>query len=354
MTIQEEYELSCYQTIAALNEDKKVYLVKNVDTNHIYIKKIINIYNKSIYNRLMNLNIRNIPRIYVCIEDNDRLIVIEEYIHGNTLEELHQNSKPITEKDIVSIMIKLCDILWQLHHCFPPIIHRDIKPSNIIVSADNVIKLIDFNAAKEFDTNKSEDTIFMGTRHFAAPEQYGFNQSDARTDIYAIGCTIKYLTEEMNHVHPELKNVINKCMQIDAGNRYSDVMELQSALKCIFPMEQPTEHKASFCKYLPVGFRSLNPPKMILASLYYVFVFWLSLSLTMINSQTGQPYSGLELLKCKTACLIMGLFYPFFLCNYLGIRHRIIHFTRNRVMHWLLCCIFLILFSFVVILLSAI
>lgn len=91
------------------------------------------------------------------------------------------------------VIRSLCDILHKLHGNLPPIIHRDIKPSNIIFSSDGVVKLIDFNAARELRAEQNEDTRLMGTRRFAAPEQYGFGQSDPRTDIYALGITFYYM-----------------------------------------------------------------------------------------------------------------------------------------------------------------
>ena len=68
----------------------------------------------------------------------------------------------------------------------PPIIHRDITPFNILITSSLDVSLIDFNASKQFKKNKKKDTLLMGTQNYAAPEQFGFFQSDARTDIYAL------------------------------------------------------------------------------------------------------------------------------------------------------------------------
>lgn len=99
----------------------------------------------------------------------------------------------LSEENAAFVIRSLCDILHKLHGNLPPIIHRDIKPSNIIFSSDGVVKLIDFNAARELRAEQNEDTRLMGTRRFAAPEQYGFGQSDPRTDIYALGITFYYM-----------------------------------------------------------------------------------------------------------------------------------------------------------------
>lgn len=83
------------------------------------------------------------------MEEENRLIVIEEYIHGKTLETVMEEHGVLSEENAAFVIRSLCDILHKLHGNLPPIIHRDIKPSNIIFSSDGVVKLIDFNAARE-------------------------------------------------------------------------------------------------------------------------------------------------------------------------------------------------------------
>ena len=83
----------------------------------------------------------------------------------------------------------MCDGLKELHE--QKIIHRDIKPSNMILQADGRIRLIDFDAARIFKDNKATDTELLGTKDYAPPEQYGFGQTDPRSDIYSLGVTIK-------------------------------------------------------------------------------------------------------------------------------------------------------------------
>ena len=88
-----------------------------------------------------------------------------------------------------------------------------------MISNDGIVKLIDFNAAKEFDQSQIEDTRLMGTRKFAAPEQYGFGQSDPRTDLYALGVTMYYLLTkdypDSGLYHGPLEPVIRKCIALD-------------------------------------------------------------------------------------------------------------------------------------------
>ena len=87
MTLQEEYELSCYRVLDRLWDDKEVYLVRHVETGKLFIKKQIDLYNQRVYEHLSRLDISGVPKIYLCVEQEKKLVVIEEYIHGETLEE---------------------------------------------------------------------------------------------------------------------------------------------------------------------------------------------------------------------------------------------------------------------------
>ena len=182
----------------------------------------------------MELDIKDIPKIYLCIEDGEELTVIEEYIHGETLYEYQKKNGLFNEREAVEIICRLCDILSQLHSFDPPIIHRDIKPMNVMISNDEVVKLIDFDAARENVVGEVEDTYLMGIKEFAAPEQYGFGQSDARTDIYALGIMLNVmLTGEVpkNRIYGNdsktLTKIIKKCIMLEPDKRYKNVNELK-------------------------------------------------------------------------------------------------------------------------------
>nr|WP_288811220.1 protein kinase [uncultured Anaerostipes sp.] len=80
------------------------------------------------------INISGIPKIYDLILDHEHLILIEDYIHGNTLEQMLNNLTTIPETTACKIILKLCAILKHLHKQSPPIIHRDLKLSNVVLS----------------------------------------------------------------------------------------------------------------------------------------------------------------------------------------------------------------------------
>lgn len=114
-------------------------------------------------------------------------------MEGNTLEELYEQKGGFERDELVRIGMAVCQQLSVLHNLDTPIVHRDIKPQNIIINSLGEIQLIDFDATRRFDINKGHDTHFFGTEQTAAPEQYGFAQTDARTDLYGLGKTLIYL-----------------------------------------------------------------------------------------------------------------------------------------------------------------
>lgn len=231
-----EYKLSCYKELTKLNENNKskIYLVKNTNDKKIYIKKVLTNYNLRIYETIKETDFKNLPKIYEVFRNNESLIVIEEYIHGDTLKEIVENKGIIKEEKVVDYIISLCDVLEHLHNMNPPIIHRDIKPSNIIISSDDVLKLIDFDVSREYKEGVNEDTKIQGTEEYAPPEQFGFIQTDGRSDIYSAGILMNVLTtgtypkNKLNNGY--LQNVIKKSIEFSPSDRYQNVSELKRDL----------------------------------------------------------------------------------------------------------------------------
>lgn len=226
--------ISYYKDIAALNEEHGIYVVQHIETKKIYIKKIMPVYAMSVYEQLFKNPVRNVPRIYAMCEEDNTLTVIEEYISGETLQEILDICGSLDAKTVIEYMLELCDIIIMLHSFNPPIIHRDLKPSNIILTEDGRIVLIDLNAAKLMESNQSRDTRLLGTEGFAAPEQFGFGASSPQTDIYAIGTLMTVLLtgslESDNGIPKLLQSIIAKCTELNPKDRYASASELKAAL----------------------------------------------------------------------------------------------------------------------------
>ena len=159
-----------YSTINVLvnkNNNKRVvvkYLTGKMDT----------------YKALLDFRHPNIPIIYDIVSDEDKSIIVEEYIDGITIDEILETGL-YTSSGVKKVIRELCEILYFLHS--KNIIHRDIKPENIIVDNDGNIKLIDFNISRINNDNQNKVTTIMGTNGYASPEQYGIARTDARSDI---------------------------------------------------------------------------------------------------------------------------------------------------------------------------
>lgn len=218
--------MKCIQIIKQ-DKEKTIKLVEENNTK--YIQKELKFYDINLYRQLQTIQSPNLPKIYLLQESNNKLTILEEYIDGETLE-----NKQFDDDEIKNILHQLCQCLSILHNQNPPIIHRDIKPENILYH-NQIVTLIDFNIAKFQDFNKSKDTQILGSVGYAAPEQYGFEQSNPQTDIYALGKLINVLStknlDDIENIPKQLHPIVKKATQLDYRNRYKTVTELDRALQ---------------------------------------------------------------------------------------------------------------------------
>lgn len=226
--------LSDYVEVDSIGNRDDIVIVKSMTDDQLYVKKILSTYDVSVYEYLKEHPVENMPKIMGVFESDNNLIVIEEYIEGNTLYEII-NDGLIDPTRAVIIARKISSIAEHLHNLEHPIVHRDIKPSNIMIGNDDAVYLLDMNVAKWYKEGEVEDTKLFGTRYYAAPEQlgYGFSASSEKTDIYAIGMLLNVMTtgklpKEEKAPKP-LWSIIEKCICLEPENRYSD-KELIKAL----------------------------------------------------------------------------------------------------------------------------
>jgi len=200
---------------------------------------------------LAGLSHPGLPRVVDQFFLEQNYYMVMDYIEGDTLDSIFiMMDEPFTEEEILPWFFELSRIFDYLHSQDPPVIYRDLKPSNIIINSQNEAKLIDFGTARFFDPVKVKDTFIMGTPGFAAPEQYGSEQSDARSDIYALGATFYFLLTRRNmetakfqfpavrtinsKVSENMEEVLKKCLELDPKERYKDIKELQQDLEARF------------------------------------------------------------------------------------------------------------------------
>lgn len=186
----------------------------------------------------------HLPSVVDVIERRDSLLIVMDYIEGRSLQDLLAEQGALPQEQVLRWAGQLCEVLFYLHTREPAIIYRDMKPANVMLKPDGSVMLIDFGAAREYKPRNLKDTVSLGTRGYAAPEQYErTGQSDARTDIYGLGVMLfQLLTGESPHalrpigqVNPSfssgLEAIIVKCTQIKKEERYQSCMELKYALE---------------------------------------------------------------------------------------------------------------------------
>lgn len=169
------------------------------------------------------------------------MYLVREYIEGMSLAQMVLQKGGISEAEICRISRKICQTAEQFQNPDEPMIHRDIKPENIVVTPGGEVVFIDFGTMRSYKKDGSRDTFVVGTRGTAAPEQYGYTQTDQRTDVYAIGQTMLYMVSEsyeMNQlsecaVSRRMKKIIEKACSFEPDKRYGDAAQLRRAVeKC--------------------------------------------------------------------------------------------------------------------------
>ena len=182
---------------------------------------------KELYEKLREMENPHLPELYRLMEQEGYLWVIEEHIEGSNLSDrLTYEGGAMEEELAVHVLEGLCRCLAPLHR--RGIIHRDIKPANIMLDKSGQVKLVDFGIARQVKEDGEADTEFLGTKGYAPPEQYGFGQTDARSDIYSLGVTMQRLLGK--EYRGFLQPVLSKCTALDPVNRYGSVEEILAEL----------------------------------------------------------------------------------------------------------------------------
>lgn len=188
-------------------------------------------------------NSETVPAIPECIdywEEPDYCYLLRTYIEGGSLAAYADKHPYLSNSQITDFSLEICRLIETLHGKKPPIIHRDIKPENFVLQKDtHILYLIDLDTARQYLPGKTRDTQLFGTPDLAAPEQFGFYQSDIRTDIYGIGKTMLYLmtgsTSEDGlrdkSFPPALKKIIRRAVAFSPEKRYPSITALRKDLQ---------------------------------------------------------------------------------------------------------------------------
>ena len=235
----EDYEaLCCFSS----NENAETLLVLERKSGRQLLAKCYlaqnRAYGETEATLLKRLDHAGIPKFVAEYQNEQMLCVVRDYIIGLPLNEYVAETRPTPEQS-VSIALQICDILSYLHGLEPPIIHRDIKPQNIIVDGEAKAWLIDYGISREYDASASKDTQYFGTVDFAPPEQYGFSQTDRRSDIFSLGVLIGWLltgeSQPRNAMpklaSPRMQKIVKTCTDLTPERRYASAELVKKALQ---------------------------------------------------------------------------------------------------------------------------
>lgn len=250
---------------------KNLDLVQNKFTRQLMVRRISPAADYPVLQTLCRIKHRNLMEIYDVKTQDGVCISLCEYINGMTLDMRVEYYQPFDIRSAKDILCQICDGLSQLH--INGIVHRDIKPGNVMITDDGTVKIIDYSISRLIKPEQRKDTTVLGTAGYASPEQFGFTQTNGKTDIYACGVLLNYLlTGKLpnEQLHQGLLTaVIQQCIEIDENKRFASADELKKVLQ-----GKKINRRRPF-RPLP-GFRSKHVfPKIITVFFYIVWIFML-------------------------------------------------------------------------------
>ncbi|MCI8464373.1 MAG: serine/threonine protein kinase [Lachnospiraceae bacterium] len=227
-----------------------VYLARHERSGRLWaVKEIVKEENHLIMEAELLKKLRHpgLPAVGDILEQNGMLYLVMDYIEGYSLKELLEKEGVCSQEQVAKWGLQLCQVLEYLHTRIPSVIYRDMKPSNIMQREDGTLVLVDFGTAREQKEEASGDTVWLGTRGYAAPEQYGgHGQTGPETDIYGLGAVLYHLLTgrspadppygfvPVRTLRPEISGGLEKvlwcCTRDDPGERYHSCRELSWAL----------------------------------------------------------------------------------------------------------------------------
>jgi serine/threonine protein kinase len=208
----------------------------------------------------------NIVQVYDSGELDGRLMIVMEYVEGESLGHLLERRGNVPPAEAVELALQLCSGLAHAHAA--GLVHRDVKPQNLLLREDGVLKIADFGIAHvDHGTELTEAGTILGTATYLAPEQAAGEKVTASADIYAAGVvlyelltgrppqayeslaqllidraerSVAPLRELAPEVRPELEAVVMRCLARLPEYRPSSAAELGEQLEHTLGSEAPT------------------------------------------------------------------------------------------------------------------
>lgn len=207
----------------------------------------------------MALQSPHVVRIVDVGQEGVTHFLVMEYVAGITVHQLVQERGALSVSQALDIAAQVAEALdaAQRHG----IVHRDIKPQNIMITADGIVKVMDFGIARSSDMSTMTQTgLFMGSPHYASPEQAQGQRLDIRSDIYALGITLyqmltgivpfnadtpwaimqQHVTREpvpirqlRMDIPPEVEAIVARALAKNSAERYQTPAEMVNAIRTV-------------------------------------------------------------------------------------------------------------------------
>ena len=298
-----------YQEIAVWGEDIKtaMKLVRNEEGRTLLCKRIDSSL-LPIYRRLINIEHENIVTVYGITKDECGILAIMEYFPSKTLEEKMLENGIFSARDMKSIILQIAKGVSTIHDI--GIVHRDLSANNILIDKSGRVKITDFGIARMYDKDKNTDTRILGTHGYAAPEQFGFIQTDRKADVYAIGVLMNVMlsgkmpNEKLYKGDSKLMDIIQRCTSMKPSERY-EVEEVVDLLG--YKISNISILKRRIIKSIP-GFRSGNKVKMTLAIIEYLYMTYIYFAFGIAGILKKQMFGIVSFLGFLGATLGLGYF----------------------------------------------
>lgn len=229
-----------YSVLSCLKDgERQVYLLRDREGHPAVLKLQSTGREETLrteYALLQKLRHPQLPRPLDYLEWKGREYLLREYIEGISLAEQVDARGRLMPSQVRELALSLCQVLDYLHRQDPPVICRDIKPQNVVLDASGRCCLIDLGAARRYRPEQREDTVFLGTQATAPPEQFGYQQTDQRSDVYSLGMLMRFLLSGSydplsgSEGQRELVRIIRRCTAFAPENRYPSVRAVYRAL----------------------------------------------------------------------------------------------------------------------------
>ena len=247
MAALEKDEAYRVERVLASNEAGSTEVVSRQGAGHVgegpLVRKRIkrNVANDEVFSRLSSVCGAHLPRVVETYDLPDQLVIVREYVYGASLATCVANAGRMGQTAAARVVADVCDAVAALHE--QGIVHRDVSPKNVILSPRGAV-LIDLGIARAYVEGAQRDTTRLGTWGFASPEQYGFAQTDGRSDVYSVGCLLGYMLTGLTPdsegyaaaladpgiVRSELRRIVEKACSFEPSERYQSATELRDAV----------------------------------------------------------------------------------------------------------------------------